>query len=260
MTGPTPGAQLQRARLERGLTLHQIAARTKIRVPILQRLERDDYAAVGGDVFVRGFLVAFAREVGLDGAALVAHYVASHEPPPPPEAAPDVSAALAAVNRSRALIGVGNIVVIVAVVAASLVWMNVRDADVGQDVDGAIIATGGRSAPADEVAAVSTPLTMEHDNVVEAVNRTDRLVVDVTATDPLWLEATVDGARTVRRLLRAGEEVQLDARADVTMLVGDAAAIRYAINRAPARPVGGSGEVRRVHITRDNFESFLAAQ
>jgi transcriptional regulator with XRE-family HTH domain len=66
--------QLRNARLKAGRSLDDIARATKISVPMLDRLERGDANELPADVFVCGFLRAYARELGLSGEESVARY------------------------------------------------------------------------------------------------------------------------------------------------------------------------------------------
>lgn len=60
------GAHLRQAREQHGVSLHQIAERTKISVLALEALERNDISRLPGGIFTRAFVRAYAREVGLD--------------------------------------------------------------------------------------------------------------------------------------------------------------------------------------------------
>jgi transcriptional regulator with XRE-family HTH domain len=68
------GYMLREARLKAGRSIEEIARRTKIPVGHLERLESGDSSSLPADVFVCGFLRAYAREVGLDGEEAVARY------------------------------------------------------------------------------------------------------------------------------------------------------------------------------------------
>ena len=72
------------------------------------------------------------------------------------------------------------------------------------------------------------------------------------------IRAVVDGQDAVNRLLHAGERVELRARQEVALTVGDAGTFRYTLNARPTRPLGNTLQVRRVTITRANFRTFLA--
>lgn len=63
---PTPGEVLAEARTKRGLSLDQVAERTKIPTPILAAIEQDEYHRLSGPLYVRSFLRTYAGEVGLD--------------------------------------------------------------------------------------------------------------------------------------------------------------------------------------------------
>ena len=60
------GGRMRQAREERGLSLRQVAASTKISVPALEALERNDLSKLPGGIFSRSFVRSYAVEVGLD--------------------------------------------------------------------------------------------------------------------------------------------------------------------------------------------------
>src|SRR5688572_30479833 len=68
------GQTLRDARLKAGRSIDDISRRTKIPAPTLERIERGATAELPADVFVCGFLRAFARELGIDAEATVARY------------------------------------------------------------------------------------------------------------------------------------------------------------------------------------------
>ena len=63
-----PGAFLRHHRLSRGVTLHQVAAETKIGVPILEQIENENFKELPAEAFVRGHVHQFAREIKLPDA------------------------------------------------------------------------------------------------------------------------------------------------------------------------------------------------
>lgn len=68
----TVGEQLKAARTERGLTLNEVAAQTRIPMRHLEALETSDFGALPGSTYSIGFAKSYARFVGLDAAALAA--------------------------------------------------------------------------------------------------------------------------------------------------------------------------------------------
>ena len=65
------GDRLRAARLDAGLTLEQVSASTRIRVPVLRDLEDDRLGSAGTAVYTRGHIRAIASAVGVDPAPLV---------------------------------------------------------------------------------------------------------------------------------------------------------------------------------------------
>jgi len=85
------GGALAEARSAAGLTVTQVSQRTRIRETIIRDIERDDYAACGGDFYARGHIRAIARVVGTDPVPLIEEYDAAHRPPPDPVDVSDAS-------------------------------------------------------------------------------------------------------------------------------------------------------------------------
>jgi hypothetical protein len=75
------GDTLRAARRQQGRTLADAAAETRVRETYLAALEEEDFAAVGGDVYVKGFLRSYARYLGMDPAPLLDRFRAEHERP-----------------------------------------------------------------------------------------------------------------------------------------------------------------------------------
>ena len=89
MDGPFDGARLRRWRIARGIELDRVASTTKIGASYLRSLEEERFDALPATVYIRGFLTAYVRAVGLDADRVVPHYMervlaARPEKPPRP--------------------------------------------------------------------------------------------------------------------------------------------------------------------------------
>jgi cytoskeletal protein RodZ len=84
------GSYLRREREERRVSIAELAQTTRIPVRILQQIEQDDHDQLPADVFVRGFLRAYARvrayarALGIDEEHILARYGGRQTPEPPP--------------------------------------------------------------------------------------------------------------------------------------------------------------------------------
>lgn len=72
------GQILREARENKGLTLEEVQAETRIHARFLTALEKGDYAVLPTPVHVRGFLRNYARFLGLDPQPLLARYQNNH--------------------------------------------------------------------------------------------------------------------------------------------------------------------------------------
>ena len=71
------GKTLQDARIAKNLSLDTVAQETNIRRIYLEAVEQNDFAALSGDVFVKGVIRTYGNHLGLDGPALVEEYKAA---------------------------------------------------------------------------------------------------------------------------------------------------------------------------------------
>jgi hypothetical protein len=85
--GVTVGEALAAARGAAGLTVEEVSERTGIREVVIRGIERDDFNSLGGALYVRGYLRAIARAVGLDPQPLIREFDAGRSTAPgaPPQ-------------------------------------------------------------------------------------------------------------------------------------------------------------------------------
>jgi cytoskeletal protein RodZ len=71
------GEKLRRQREQRGITLEAISSSTKISTRMLRALEEEHFDQLPGGVFNKGFIRAYARQVGLDEEEAISDYLAA---------------------------------------------------------------------------------------------------------------------------------------------------------------------------------------
>jgi flagellar biosynthesis protein FlhG len=76
---PYDGAALRRSRLQRGVELDQIARVTKVNPTYLRFIEDDHFESLPAAVYVRGFVTAYARCLGLDPTRVATDYMERFE-------------------------------------------------------------------------------------------------------------------------------------------------------------------------------------
>jgi cytoskeletal protein RodZ len=71
------GEKLRKQREQRGIALENISNTTKISTRMLRALEEENFDQLPGGVFNKGFVRAYARQVGLDEEEAIADYLAA---------------------------------------------------------------------------------------------------------------------------------------------------------------------------------------
>lgn len=124
---PSVGKTLRDARRRREIDLAEVEAATKIRPRFLQALENEEWDALPGEVYARGFIRAYAGYLGLDGGRLAEEHRRDVEAHRPSERLPvDPAAQLARVPRSgprlspRLLAGLASVALLAILAAIGL--------------------------------------------------------------------------------------------------------------------------------------------
>jgi hypothetical protein len=142
---PVIGPQFAAARRRLGLSVDELADRTRIRPHVIEAIEVDDFSACGGDFYARGHLRTLARVLGVDGAPVLATYDERYaDAPIDPRRV--FEAELAGAGSIRATRGGPNwSVLVAAVMALILCWSVARLVTGGPDQtpDRAVLSGSG---------------------------------------------------------------------------------------------------------------------
>lgn len=74
----SPGAQLAIVRQQQGFTQEYVASKLHLRVRIMQLIEADEYERLPEPVFVKGYLRAYAKLLGINPEPILATYKANY--------------------------------------------------------------------------------------------------------------------------------------------------------------------------------------
>jgi cytoskeletal protein RodZ len=248
---PTIGRVLAEARLAAGLTVDEVSADTRVRVPIVHAIEEDDFSRCGGDFYARGHLRSLARAVGADGDALVARYDEIHG------TAPVVLAPIATLDarRIRADRGrpswTGAMVVAIAAVVL-LIAFNLVSSKPGKE------QAGAASSPLPSVTASAStspsptpvqPPAPTPSIAPIAAAPADKVTVKLVAEGGTsWVSAQDgDGNSLFQNNLDDGSNQTFTDPKQIELVIGNAAAVHLYVNGKDLGPAGKDGQV--VHLT-----------
>jgi transcriptional regulator with XRE-family HTH domain len=231
----TIGSQLRSAREEKGLTLEDIAAQTRIPRRHLESLENSDWERLPAPTYTTGFAKSYASAVGLDRTEIAellreemggvrATNTASEvfEPADPARTMPKwlVFGAIAAVL----------------VLVLVLSWLNER-------------SVRGSDEPANETPVASNPTPSAGPPAAPVAPVAQGPVV-ITANEQVWLQVKDGAVKLKEGIMEPGQSFEVPASAQAPVLMtGKPEAIRISVGTADAPPVGPAATtVRNVSL------------
>src|SRR3954468_9109161 len=242
------GSRLRAARERRGVSLRQIAARTKISVGVLEALERNDISRLPGGIFSRAVVRAYAIEIGLDPEEAIQEFIAQfpqdsvtagHPQTRPVEDFESVES-----DRRTASTFLKLIAISLPIAGAVLYFST----------------AGRRRAPAelpDSRQAVVNPDASHVRLLRDLPGSNAPLAVVIVGRGASVVTVAVDGESQGAQAIAAGDRRFFAAERELLLEVGDAAAVALTVNGEPARPLGASGQPASLNLTLANYKDYL---
>jgi hypothetical protein len=159
---PVIGPQFAAARERLGLSVDELADRTRIRPHVIEAIEVDDFSACGGDFYARGHLRTLGRVLGVESTPILAAYDDRYaDAPIDPRRV--FEAELAGAGSIRATRGGPNwSVLVAAVMALVLCWSVARlvTGGPGRSPDEAVLSGSGGPNHSRSVLTPPVPVTL----------------------------------------------------------------------------------------------------
>jgi cytoskeletal protein RodZ len=261
--------RMRRARETADLTLEELSRRTKIPLRRLVALESADVPNLPAAVYTRGFVKAYAAEVGLPPEGIASEYLAAIAKAEGYAPLPTAPPAPVAPSRTREY-GVGPRIV---PDSSRLARLTTVGAAIGLLVYVGTInrLTGGQSSSDAADSMTATPAGVMTDSSLADARQTPMIVAaGATAADgpldlqllsqgPCWLMLTVDGERVLMRLVRPGERLSFAVTEEALLRVGDPGAMSLTINGQNVRALGPPGRPVNVTISKDKLKELLTS-
>jgi cytoskeleton protein RodZ len=263
------GSDLRTARESAGMTLEDVAERTRIRRTVIAAIEADDFAPCGGDVYARGHIRTIARTVGIDSDPLVAEFdrlnapqeITAAEvfeadvkrPPRQPRAQRKSADQRAAGDRTAAdrtardriprerpgpnwtAVMVAALIVVLAIGGVQFL----RNRSGASPSAGSSHSTGPTTSPSPSPSASATGPTV----IAQGTPTGVQVSLSVT-TGKSWIAATNSSGTTIfTGLVDAGQTQTFTDSARVKLVIGNAGAVHLIVNGVDLGTPGGTGEV-----------------
>ncbi len=283
------GENLRREREMRGVTLEEISAATRISVRFLQAIESEEFPKLPGGIFSRSFVRSYARYLGLDEEHILSEYQLVAEP------REDFSLKRLGLTRPARDGKSSRSPVLTFVVAGVFLAGGYAVYHYSRRVNESVIQNAARVAaapapnqpqtgsapatPAAPPAAAATPAPVPTSGVEPSTQGSSEagtappspstpepdaakpaepkegLVLQVAATERVWVGVQADGRTALQRILNPHEVETVKARQFFDVTIGNAEGIILTLNGETLKPLGRRGEVKSVHLTYDDLKN-----
>jgi hypothetical protein len=246
------GQKLRAARMQLGLTLEQISAKTRISVRNLQALENDDLVPFNSAFFYRSFVRQFAQQLRIEYQDLAdaVQQVTSGMPEPLMPGQVEFAASgpkVAAIRpthtkKLRWLHSLTSLLLML--VACSTVydlWENSRSHLQTR------IATSSPLPPKRATKAAASRIASPASSDV-AVR------VELSAIERTWLSVMADGIQTFNGVLEAEDTKVLEGRETARIRTCNAGGLSVVFNGKALGSLGPHGQIRTVVFTKNGYE------
>ena len=231
------GQYLQTLRLEKKISLEKVSEETRIGLGMLKLIEKEEHDKFPAEVFVKGFLRAFARAIGADGEEAVRRY----------ETRLNVEHTL---SGSQTETGPSNStwwwkLILVVVLYLALIFLTVYGI--------AFVEAYSSRQTALESQAIGerSPVTNAQSPKkpgAEGDSDSDKYLLRITAREETWMKIIADNGESSEYQLSAGDQLELEASSNFNLLIGNAAGVKITLNDKEIPVLGKNGEIINLNL------------
>ena len=236
------GERLKREREKQGVSLEDVSAATKISTRMLRALEQEKFDQLPGGIFNKGFVRAYAQQLGMDEDQAVADYLATvgegRQPAPPDIQQPfplEVREPKQPREHTAARIPWGALAIVLLLASLGFAVWNFYS---------------NRSTP------VSLPVSVAQQPRVPAAKPPNpslakppaappgAFTVLIKADEDSWLSIQADGKQLVEETLTAATQKSVSAQREIVVRAGNVGALELFFNGNRLPSQGDYGEVK----------------
>ncbi len=256
----SPGSFIKRERELRGITLDEIAAETKIGKNFLHALEEDDYDSIPAPTFIKGFLRAYSKHIGLDGNDVVLRYEDFVERTTEKTEVVDEQAAQP-VNRNyyiTAIIAVTGLVILI-LLSIYFFWpdnsrtdqQSEKGKEASERISKSIEDSRIADIPQRNVPDITTT-TEETKSSTSGIPFKEipqkKLTLSFSASQETWLLVIIDDTVVKDVMLKPGETIKWAGEKGFQVTIGNAGGVKAVFNGKPLKLPGDTGKVVKLTL------------
>ncbi len=253
------GRYLQAIRLEKKISLEQVSQQTRIGIGNLLLIEQEDHDQLPAEVYVKGFLRAYANSIGADGDEVIRRYGSCLD------VVQKISESEFPSNRPARRSWwklLFSLIIFVCIISGSIfAVILLHQSPAVNDSNNAIedsnntieevADTEKNQIDTEEKQDDNLPQAEEQDldadlKALETVP--DKFLLHVTAVEETWLKVIMDEKAPTEYILKSGDQIDLEAKVGFNLLIGNAGGLNITLNDKPVFIPGKSGDVVTIEL------------
>jgi len=233
------GKYLKRERESKKISLKEVAKNTRVREQFLKAIEEDHYEVLPSATYVKGFLLSYAKYIGLDPNEVVLRYEGrlKGEPVTRPEVPPQTKR----LWDIKYLSVIGGIILVGLIVSYFLFLRPSEPPIESISEKPKVEKTLPSPVPPQGAGTTSTPEGQPFSVKLKAVEET-------------WVRIQIDGQPQQEMILKPGEATSHLALKRVHLLIGNAGGLDISFRGKSLERFGKSGEVVTLVFTPEGVE------
>jgi cytoskeleton protein RodZ len=265
------GVRLKQQREQRGITLEEISATTKIGTRMLVALEQDHFDQLPGGIFNKGFIRAYARCLDLDEDQAIADYLVATGTPPADkdkdkdrdkrsDGLSESSFDLHAESERRdSNLPWGTFAILLLLIALGFAGWGFYSREARKNVGKIPSPVAASKNSAASTNLVSPPPVSNQPVSAQPVSPAELttsspiprplavpkpLSLRITLHSDSWIFLTADGREIMQGSFTAPTEKTIHATKEIVVKAGDVGALDFEFNGKPLPAQGANGEVK----------------
>jgi cytoskeleton protein RodZ len=268
----TLGSYLKNQRESKKISLREVAKNTRVREYILKAIEEDRHDLLPAATYVKGFLLAYAKYLRLDGNDVLLRYErvlkgepVKREPVSPPPAFPPPPKKKTSWRTKQTWV-VGGVIV-ASLIIFFFFFPYSSKPPIGPVPEKPILEKKSTIAPSKPFAAITRapeqksvgedkkPLTPSPPGTAApSVQEKKALSLQLKAVEETWVNFQADNQSEEDMIFKPGEGISIQASNQIRIIIGNAGGLDLILNGKVLNKYGMSGEVVKLIITPQGVE------
>ena len=228
------GHYLKAIRVKKGISLDEVSEETRIRIDTLRLIEKEDHDRLPSEVFVKGFLRAYAEAIGIDRGETVRRYTSSINAYQATARSEADFAKLSTRFWLHLLLSLGAMICIITL---SVFAMSVFHSPL--QTDNQVNTNAGEDDNKNDS-------ELESDLAGKPSEKS--LLLKIITIETSWIKVIIDGRKPKEYSLKPGDRLEFEAFTGFNLLIGNAAGVQLILNDKPIEVSGKRGQVVNIQI------------